>query len=261
VCYRVSETGTIDEDRLARLIATLRRYEAAARSAGADRLEAVATQAFRVASNATAAVTRIQAETGWKVRIIPAEEETTLTVEGARPWIASGVGNIVADIGGASTELVAIDAAGVVTGATSVPIGSGLLFDDHIGHSPPPPGTIEAARDRASEVIDAARMLPESAECLLLPGGTGYFLRLLVESLDPSCEFTPECVPLLHEWLSTRHAIETMERIPVQLDRAQVLPASLAAVEALVLRINPHRLVAIPSGIRDGIARTLCRSR
>jgi exopolyphosphatase/guanosine-5'-triphosphate,3'-diphosphate pyrophosphatase len=257
--YRISETGRIDDERRDRLIATLRRFETRARDLGAKRFPAVATQAFRIAANSGEVIEAIQRETSWRVSIIDAEEETRLTIAGAAPWLVAGESNVVSDIGGASTEVIAVDPLGAVERAASVPIGSGLLYDELIGDSPPPGGSIERVRERAISALDAAGVLPASAANLLLPGGTGQFLRLLLGSLRPGSDLSPAGLTDLHEWLATRHAIETMERIPIQLDRALVLPASLAIVEALVLRTDPHRIMAIPSGIRDGVARDECR--
>lgn len=256
--YRVAETGRIADERRDRLLATLERFERDARSLGATTFTGVATQAFRIAANADEVTDAIHARTAWRIRVIDAEEETHLTVAGARPWLPAKEPSVVADIGGASTELVAIDGAGTVTAAGSIPIGSGLLYDRAIAASPPPPGSVDRARELALEAIDASGIIAGQAASLLLPGGTGQFLSLLLERLSPGAAFDPASLPTLREWLASRTASETMAMIPVQPDRAQVLPASLAVVEALVLRSAPQRLVAIPSGIRDGIARALC---
>ncbi|MDQ4044268.1 MAG: hypothetical protein M3173_02315, partial [Chloroflexota bacterium] len=246
------------DERLARLIDALRRYEDRAVELGAGRFLAVATQAFRIANNSDEAVASIERETRWRVSVIDANEETRLTLEGAKPWIEPGVVNVVADIGGASSEIIAVRTNGSLQASGSVPIGSGMLFDEEIGASPPPDGSLARARARASTVLAEGGLVPCSAATLLLPGGTGHYLNLLTSSLSPGAKLAPDKLGMLANWLGSRHALETMERIPVQLDRAQVLPASLVIVEALVLRCNPQRILAIPSGIRDGVARTLC---
>lgn len=260
ISHRVGETGMIDEHRLERLIDVLRHFQSRAAEHGAEAFLAVATQTFRIARNSAAAVARIEAETRWRVRVIGGEEETELTLAGARPWIEPSVVTVVADIGGASTEVITVTAAGDVAQAGSIPIGSGLLYDEAIAESPPPAGSLLEARDRAGKTFTASRLLPVTCDTLVLPGGTGTYLALLVDALSPGAELAPQTLDTLHKWLEARHAIETMERIPVQLDRAQVLPAGLAIVEALVLRIRPQRIVAVPSGIRDGIARSVCHS-
>ena len=256
--YRVSATGKIASERLDRLMECLGRYERQARELGASEFIAVATQAFRIASNTAEVMDRIERETSWRVRVIDATEETALTIEGARPWLIPGEANVVADIGGASTEVISVSPDGAIAGSGSVAIGSGLMFDEEIGASPPPHGSLLRVREKSVALLDGTGFLTDDTGNLLLPGGTGHYLELLLRSIDPALELAPANLHLVHEWLAHRHAIETMERIPVQIDRAQVLPASLAIVEALVLRLCPLRIVAIPSGIRDGIARRFC---
>lgn len=258
--YQVAETGLIAAGRLDRLINTLRRFEDDARKHGATIFTGVATQAFRIAQNADDALSAIETRTAWRIQVIAAAEELRLTAVGARPSLVPGEPAVIADIGGASTELVAIDTAGDVAGSASIPIGSGVLYDRAMQASPPPDGSVDRARELALDAIDAAGILPDTTDSLLLPGGTGQFLSMLHQHLEPGRDFGPSAVPALHDWLSTRSADETMALIPVQLDRAQILPASLAAVEALVLRCSPQRLVPIPSGIRDAIASELCQS-
>ncbi len=259
VGFQVAESGRIAKEREERLIATLKRFEQDARSRGAMAFHGVATQAFRMARNGPDVVCNIQDNTSWSVRIIDAREETTLTVAGAAPWLIPGAWNVVADIGGASTEIASVEPDVTVTAATSVPIGSGVLFDTLIGSSPPPEGSMERASEAAAAAIDASGVMPKSATAVLLPGGTGQFLDMLSRSLADGRSLAPDTIPNLHQWLSSRHAIETMERIPIQFDRAEILPASLAVVEALVSRVQPAHLLAIPSGIRDGLARDICR--
>lgn len=261
VGYRVSKTGVIAPERIELLTECLLRYEQIAREHDARAFHAVATQAFRIATNTADVIAHIEAETSWRVRVIDAGEETELTIEGARPWLVPGKRNVVADIGGASTEIIAVDGDGSVIRAGSIPFGSGLIYDEEIGDSPPPPGSLDRARDRVSRTLTETDAAPDQASVLLLPGGTGHYLSLLLASLEPSTPFGPDGLPTLHEWLANRNANETMQRIPVQLERAQVLPASLAIVEALVLRLSPTDIIAVPSGIRDGIARLACPPR
>jgi exopolyphosphatase/guanosine-5'-triphosphate,3'-diphosphate pyrophosphatase len=256
--YRVAETGRISADRLERLIETLLRFEDAARRLGATTFTGIATQAFRIAENAGDALEAIQSRTSWRIRIVGADEEIRLTAAGVRRWLAPGDPSVIADIGGASTELIVIDDEGSVTASGSIPIGSGLLFDRAIATSPPPAGSVDHARKLALEAIDAAGILADKTGSLLLPGGTGQFLSMLLAHISPGIAFDPGALPALNRWLSTRSAAETMAVIPVQVDRAQVLPASLAVVEALVLRCAPQRLVAVPSGIRDAMAEERC---
>ncbi|HYH11028.1 MAG TPA: hypothetical protein VD789_01645, partial [Thermomicrobiales bacterium] len=191
VGYRVSETGAVSPERVERLVECLLRFEDMARSHGAVTFHAVATQAFRIARNTRSIVERIERETSWRVRVIDAAEETRLTIEGAQPWLAAGRVNVVADIGGASTEVIAVDPEGMVRSGGSIPVGSGLLFDEEITASPPPAGSVDRARERVTDLLDSSGLVPGRASVLLLPGGTGRYLRLLLESIDPTIPFGP----------------------------------------------------------------------
>ena len=258
VGYRLTETGVIADDRQELLIKCLQRFETQARRHHAPVFVAVATQAFRAATNTAEVIEKVEAATAWRVRVLSGEEETRLTIDGARPWLVAGQWNAVADIGGASTEIITVSPDGETSSAHSHPIGSGLLFDEEIGTSPPPEGSLERCMSRVTTILQDHDALPPQVQNLLLPGGTGYYLNKLNDITAPTEPFGPSALAHLHDWLATHHAIQTMERIPVQYERAQVLPASLAIVEALVLRLGPKMLGAVPSGIRDGIAREYC---
>src|SRR5881394_3349126 len=69
---RSSEFSGVTIDRTARVVAD---FVAIARSAGADRVVAVATAAVRDASNAETLLERIRDEAGVAVRVITGEEE------------------------------------------------------------------------------------------------------------------------------------------------------------------------------------------
>lgn len=258
VGHGMSTTGSISDDRASRLIATLQRMEHSARERGATRLAAVATQAFRQASNGERVRSIILEQTNWPIEIISGDDEARLTLEGARPFLEPGRAALIADIGGASTEIVLVSTDGDKISGGSVTVGSGLLYDDHINSSPPPPGTLTVAKDHAADRLSHSRLLPDRTETLLLAGGTGQLLTELLATIAPNATLDHHGLALLHEWLSTREGAATAERLGIQLERAQVLPASLVVVEALVALLGPSEVRAIPSGVGLGVAQTIC---
>lgn len=258
--FQVSSAGEIAPDRATRLIQTLARFEQDCRAYGCDQFLAVATQAFRIASNSDDVVEQIHNATSWQVQILTGEEETQLTIQGASPWLVASEWNVVADIGGASTEVISVSPDGAIWRSGSVGIGSGRLFDEEIQATPPPPHTMETARNSARAALIASGLLPEHAPILLLPGGSGHFLSKLLAGLSPAQSFNTESLETLNGWLSDRRAEETASLIDVQLERAQVLPASLAIVEALVSLLESDKIIAVPSGIADGAARSFCET-
>lgn len=259
ISYRLSSTGTIAAERAERLLQCLSRFERESREHGAERFIAVATQAFRSASNSWSVVEQIESSTSWKLNILSAGDETRLTLEGARPWLVPNKWNVVADIGGASTEVISVSPDGHTWRCGSVEVGSGRLFDEEITVSPPPGGTIANATCRARTAMAGSYLLPQFAHTLLLPGGSGHFLHKLLGTIAPAHAFDRTAVRALHDWLASHPAETTVELIGVQIDRAQVLPASLAIVEALVSDLNPETILPVPSGIADGAAREHCK--
>lgn len=260
VGHRIAASGRISDDRAARLVETLQHLEREARAKGATRLFAIATEAFRQAANAADVQRDIHDRTGWQVDIISGDDETQLTFDAAQSFIVvNGSATVIADIGGASTEVVVVSDQGSLTAAGSVKLGSGSLFDEHIGASPPPLGAMATARRHSIERLQQARLLPRFTDHLLLPGGTGHFLHELLTILDSSAVLDRHGLSVLNNWLSSKRAEETAELLGIQVQRARVLPAGLAIVEALFAELRPGEARAIPSGIGLGLARRICR--
>lgn len=256
--YRAAETGRISQERATRLFSALEAMERIAQDHGATDLIAVATQAFREATNAGQIRDDILVQTGWTVVIISGDDEAALTLEGARPFLTHGKHGVIADIGGASTEIVVVSDEGTMTSGGSVPVGSGFLYDHYIRGSPPPDGTLAIATNAATELIRESRLASDRTDFLLLPGGSGQLLNQLLRVIDPNAMFDRSGLSLLHQWLAEENGTATMERLDIQLERAQVLPASLSIVKALVHLLDPREVRAIPSGIGLGIAQRFC---
>ena len=102
------KTGPISQDALERIVAAL--LEAKEQIVFDQPCKAVATAAFRQASNAKEAVEYIKSHTGIDVEIIDAERESLYSVEGVGYGLRSrGIGDekfLLVDIGGGSTEII-----------------------------------------------------------------------------------------------------------------------------------------------------------
>ena len=58
------------------------------------------------------------------------------------------------DVGGGSTEIAIGDAAGRVTHAESIPVGSSVLADRHLRSDPPTDSELEAVREEVAHAFD-----------------------------------------------------------------------------------------------------------
>ncbi|HEV2082496.1 MAG TPA: Ppx/GppA phosphatase family protein [Brevundimonas sp.] len=133
----VSRNGRLDEAAMDRAYEALDQCAERLARHGMDgtRLSAVATQACRQSANGAAFVERVREGTGLKLRIIGAEEEAALSVEGCRNLLdARHAAALVIDVGGGSTELswMRAEGRGFRTVAwMSAPVGVVTLAEAH----------------------------------------------------------------------------------------------------------------------------------
>jgi exopolyphosphatase/guanosine-5'-triphosphate,3'-diphosphate pyrophosphatase len=121
-------TGRLSEAAMDRALAALSVCAAKLARRPVRRLEAVATEACRRATNGAAFLARVRAETGLSLRAITAREEAELAMESCAPLLEPGDRRaILFDIGGGSTEIAWIrrrpDGAPELIGYLSLPLG------------------------------------------------------------------------------------------------------------------------------------------
>jgi len=198
-------------------------------------------------------IDRIYETTGITVNAIPGDREVELTFLGLSRSIDRDGAMVVADIGGASTELiVAVD--GKMIGGKSWPIGSGRVTDEFEPADPPTGESLQHMRTSVRERLAEAG-LPEKSERLVIVGGTGEFLgRLLPRDF-------PVPISMAETALTTTSnltAAELSRRIDINIDRARVLPAGIATALAIADICHPTLLIGAPSGIRAGLLQLAC---
>src|ERR1700677_1235323 len=99
----LAETGAIAPDHFRRAVEAVRRFRAIADAMGVSRIDAVATEAMRRASNGPKLAAAIEAESGLKVRILSGSEEARFATLGVISGFFRPVGT-VGDRGGGSLE-------------------------------------------------------------------------------------------------------------------------------------------------------------
>lgn len=236
----------------------------------------VATEACRRAANGAEFVDRVHRETGIKLDVIPAEEEARLAVVGCHRLLEDGDGPaLVFDIGGGSTELVIVDTSGDEPHTLdwlSVPWGVVSLAESE---GPDPAGlddrlaAYERMRSRVAESFAAfaARQPIEPAELRLLgTSGTvttlasvhlglpSYDRKLIDGLIVPSNAMRAISTKLSRSSLSERAKLACIGH-----ERADLVVAGCAILEA-ILDIWPAPRVGVADrGIREGILRQLMR--
>lgn len=245
----LAATGHLAADRIDAALATLRDFAALARDHGASQLVGVATEATRRAANGAAFLRRVQDETGWDLRVISGDEEAALTFRGLATEVDLHGSVLVADIGGASTEIIEAND-GTVTTARSLQLGSGTLTERLVVADPPTSAEIEACTEAATAVLDALPLAVAPRPRLIAVGGTGEYLARLVPDAHDLDESQIEAALRLCQ---AHPSPELAAALGIPPARARVLPAGIAIIRALVALVRPARTEVARSGIRTGL--------
>ena len=234
----------------------------------------VATEACRRAVNGRDFVERVRSETGIALEIIAPEEEARLAVLGCHKLLEPGDGPaLIFDIGGGSTELVLVepgDETPRIKAWWSAPWGVVSLTESEGKAALEGPDRLKAylrMRERARRAFaNFVAMLPEKKEDIRLLGTSGTVTTLASVHLAlPS--YDRRQVDGLHVPIGDMRRISTMiaeldfggrSNLPcIGADRADLVVAGCAILEAILDIWPAERLGVADRGIREGILRSL----
>ena len=245
----LSTSGRLAEDRIEAALAALRDFADLARGHGATRLVGVATEATRRAANGAAFLERVRAETGWEVTSISGEEEADLTFRGVALHGDMAGRVVIADIGGASTELI-VATGGVVTMAQSVAVGSGALTDTIVRADPPTHSELEACGRAAAASLDVIAVPPGTSVRLMCVGGTAEYLARLAGG---GAVVDRDGIARALDLCRAQTSGELAATLAIPQARARVLPAGIAVIRALADLLHCDTVEVAPSGIRTAL--------
>lgn len=234
----------------------------------------VATEACRQADNGEAFIKRVARETGILLDIIPPREEARLAVMGCYTLLEQGEGPaLIFDIGGGSTELVLVGTDGAVPTIldwVSVPWGVVSLTESFEYDQSSRAARIKGYDDMCalvrSSFTEFAARLPADAGMRRLMGTSGTVTTLSSVYLDlPS--YNRSAVDGLHLPSQDMRSIareiaacspgERAEYPTIGHDRADLVVAGCAIMEAIFDIWPGDRLGVADRGIREGILRAL----
>jgi exopolyphosphatase / guanosine-5'-triphosphate,3'-diphosphate pyrophosphatase len=253
---RISRAGA---DALVRAVASAR---ASATEANCADLLAFATSALRDAPNSAAVLTRVAAETGVALEVLPGEDEAAYTFLAVRRWFGWSAGRLlVLDIGGGSLELASgMDELPSV--AASVPLGAGRLTREWFTADPPPRREIVALREYAGQVLApvAARLAKAGTPDRVV--GTSKTFRSLARltgaapsSAGPRARrvLTDTGLHQLTAFISRMSASDLAELDGVSPSRAHQLVAGAVVADAAMHALGLRELEIGPWALREGV--------
>ena len=270
----MATSGKISEAAMDRAVAALTVCSEKLRRRRVSLARSVATEACRRAVNGRQFVERVRRETGICLEIISPEEEARLAVLGCHRLLQPGDGPaLIFDIGGGSTELVLIDTDGETPRMKcwwSAPWGVYSLTESE-GREFNGPEERLAAYGRMRERVRHAfrhfvELLPTNKKNIRLMGTSGTVTTLASVHLSlPS--YDRRAIDGLHVPTSSMREISAMlsrmdrderSRFPcIGYDRADLVVAGCAILEAIMDLWPAETLGVADRGIREGILRSL----
>ena len=270
----LSQTGKLSDDAMDRAVSALSVCAEKLRRRNVSLSRSVATEACRRAANGRKFLERVRNETGIALEIIEPAEEARLAMLGCHKLLEPGDGPaLIFDIGGGSTELVLIDQMSgtpKIRSWWSAPWGVVSLTESEGREAIEGEDRVKAykrMRERVRRSFDQFEsMLPKHREGIRLLGTSGTVTTLASVHLAlPS--YDRRAVDGLHVPIGEMQKISTMiaemdfeERAALPCigpDRADLVVAGCAILEA-ILEIWPAKKLGVADrGIREGILRSL----
>ena len=284
----VSQTGILSEVAMRRTIEALRVCAGKIQRHHVGRARLVATEACRVASNGPEFLDRVEGELGLKLEMLSRHDEAKLAVAGCASLIdPNSEFALVFDIGGGSSELVWLDltkrsqpwrtpfasraeAAEAMMAWTSLPVGVVTLAETFGGREVTAP-VFEAMVDHVT-----AMLTPFEAKHAITPNISGRRVHLLGTSgtvttvagiqlglarydrsqVDGCWMKVKDAQRVTYDLLSRTYEQRVAEPC-IGRDRADLVLAGCAILEALLRQWPCENLRVADRGLREGILTTL----
>ena len=252
------EHGILRQEGIDRTVEILERFRSFLSSFRIGHVSAFATAALRNAGNSREAVREIERRTGISIRVISGEEEAEYGFVGATHSLAWDSG-ILADIGGASTEIVFFDG-GTIVKKASLPMGSLMFHSKYSEDILPTAGECAKMRAEAESILrDAAELKGVSHPRICGIGGTFKGALALYRAI-----FSPEegnaamemgnVREMLRRFrrdmeIGTREIALLMKTVP---ERMHTLLPGLVIADVLAGQFGSDTIIYSDSGVREG---------
>lgn len=256
----MEKDGFLKPARVAETIKTLKMFKKLCDSSDVTRIIAVATEAVRRAKNQRSFLDEIQATCGIKIRVLSAEEEAVLVYRGVINTMDVPKG-IVLEIGGGSTKIVYYNRRNMLNYAT-LPFGAVTLTGMVSGGDLKPEEQAAKIEEFFTEQLEKVEWLKELDPDVQMIGVGGSFRNLFKITkmvhkypLDtvhnykmPLEDFTP-----VYDMIKVLDLDKKKKIKGLSAERADILPAALAVINAFVKYIGVNEFTFSGAGLREGI--------
>jgi exopolyphosphatase/guanosine-5'-triphosphate,3'-diphosphate pyrophosphatase len=266
LAHGLSETRELCAEAMARSVEAISRFVTIAGVQKCTTVRAFATAAVREAKNREGFVSLVRERTGISLELVSALDEGKLTYRSVARVLDLHEGTAaVVDLGGGSLEVVFSDG-GVITGNTSMPLGSVRLTETFGGaEACSGPRFREMRRHVDRQLGKRVRALQTPPTLLVGCGGNFTTLLTLVAAstgaiIDRNSPKLASLGPVSRAQVRTildelrAMTLEQRLRVPgLPSDRADIVVAGLTAIERLMKHLGSTRLHVHPGGFREGL--------
>lgn len=255
----LTKNGAMTDEAIALAMRGLKRFAVLLDDLGIQNVETVATAAVREASNGSKFVAQLQ-ELGFEPRILSGEEEAALSAHGVAGAFPGACGN-VADLGGGSLELVALNK-GSVSRAVTLPLGALRLPDFRTTKGKSSDGDMRKSLEKVVRKAgwDLSQSEDNEPQPLFLVGGTWRAMAVFAmqdqghplsdpHGFELSAKEAQKLASVLIK--ETPDTLRPRDRISTM--RAEKLPDAAVLLQALLAKLNPSKLVFSSWGLREGL--------
>lgn len=269
-------TGELSDAAMDRAVEALKVCSTKLQNRPVRRHRLIATEACRAAKNGSEFLDRVKEETGLDLEIVNRETEARLAVSGCSSLVGRETDGVVLfDIGGGSSEIAAIDLSGSrsnrlanhITAWTSLPVGVVNLSERHGGR--------HVTEEIFADMVDEVAGLLEDFDCPDIPGcsrdSDGVFHLLGTSGTVTTLAGVHLDLPRYDRrrvdglWLSSNDVDRMTRKLLswdfharssnpcIGSDRADLVLAGCAILEAIRLRWPAERLRVADRGLREGL--------
>ena len=265
----VGRDGNLDVESMEQTLAALNTFKQIAAGFQAESLRVIATCAIREAGNGPEFCRRIHDEVGLDVEVISGEQEGRYAFWSVQhAFDLTGKNVIVADIGGGSTEIV-FATGEMIEEIYSTPLGAVRLTERFAGDGATDVASVfpQLEDDIANCLKQMTSKPPFAPHYMVGCGGTFTTLADLLMASQRGGDREVGGFRASHA--DVRHLLDRLRKMPVRSrrslpgmtpDRADIIVAGIAIIDALMKRFRVNLLVVHSRGVRDGLLREMIRS-
>jgi exopolyphosphatase / guanosine-5'-triphosphate,3'-diphosphate pyrophosphatase len=252
----VEKTGRIAEERLSLAADAIGLFARISALNGVSEPVILATSAVRDAENGLELTERVRELTDLKMLLISGEEEAALGFRGAVSAVgASWEGPaLVVDLGGGSAQLIVGEASSGPLMQVSLPLGSNRTTERFVENDPAKKKELRALEEHVKEMMPGWS-LSQRVSVVAVGGSARAILKITRDDLtvERMRKLALEISEFPSAVLAREHGLAP--------ERAQVMPAAITTLAAILEHFDRDRLTVARGGLREGTLLTIAEGK